>query len=68
MAQIAAKRKRAQRARDRARLGDEEYRRIERDKMRACVCVRVCVCVCACVCTCVCVCVCGWVGGWVYHI
>jgi hypothetical protein len=35
MAQTAAKRKRAQGARDRARLGDEEYRRIERDKMRA---------------------------------
>ena len=35
MAQTAAQRKRAQRARDRARLGDEEYKRIERDKMRA---------------------------------
>jgi hypothetical protein len=35
MAQTAAQRKRNQRARDRARLGDEEYRRIERDKMRA---------------------------------
>jgi hypothetical protein len=35
MAQTAAQRKRAQRARDRARSGDEEYKRIERDKMRA---------------------------------
>jgi hypothetical protein len=35
MAQTAAQRKRAQRARDRARLGDDEYKRIERDKMRA---------------------------------
>ncbi len=35
MAQTAAQRKREQRARDRARLGDEEYKRIERDKMRA---------------------------------
>ncbi len=35
MAQTAAQRKRAQRAGDRARLGDEEYKRIERDKMRA---------------------------------
>ncbi len=33
MEQTAAKRKWAQRARDRSRLGDEEYRRIERDKM-----------------------------------
>ncbi len=32
MAQTAAQRKRAQRARDRARLGDDEYKRIERDK------------------------------------
>lgn len=31
----AAERKRAQRQRDRLRLGDEEYKRIERDKMRA---------------------------------
>ncbi len=31
----AAERKRNQRARDRLRLGDEEYKRIERDKMRA---------------------------------
>ncbi len=35
MAQTAAQRKRNQRARDRARLGDDEYKRIERDKMRA---------------------------------
>jgi hypothetical protein len=35
MAQTAAQRKRAQRARDRARLGDDEYKRIERDKMSA---------------------------------
>ena len=35
MAQTAAQRKRNQRARDRARLGDAEYKRIERDKMRA---------------------------------
>jgi hypothetical protein len=35
MAQTTAQRKRAQRARDRARLGDDEYKRIERDKMRA---------------------------------
>jgi hypothetical protein len=37
MAQTAAQRKRAQRARDRARLGDKEYhdKRIERDEMRA---------------------------------
>ncbi len=35
MAQTAALRKRNQRARDRARLGDDEYKRIERDKMRA---------------------------------
>jgi hypothetical protein len=34
MAQTAAQRKRAQRAR-KARLGDEEYKRFERDKMRA---------------------------------
>ena len=34
MAQTAAQRKRRQRARDRARLGDDEYKRIERDKMR----------------------------------
>jgi len=34
MAQTAAQRKRRQRARDRARLGDEEYRRIEAEKMR----------------------------------
>jgi hypothetical protein len=34
MAQTAAQRKRNQRARDRARLGDDEYKRIERDKMR----------------------------------
>ena len=33
--QTAAQRKRRQRARDRARLGDAEYKRIERDKMRA---------------------------------
>jgi hypothetical protein len=32
MAKTAAERKRAQRARDRARLGDEEYERIERVK------------------------------------
>ena len=35
MAQTVAQRKRRQRARDRARLGDDEYKRIERDKMRA---------------------------------
>jgi hypothetical protein len=35
MAQTAAQRKRNQRARDRARLGNDEYLRIERDKMRA---------------------------------
>jgi hypothetical protein len=35
MAQTAAQRKRAQRARDRARLGDDEFKRIKRDKMRA---------------------------------
>ncbi len=35
MAQTAAQRKGNQRARDRLRLGDEEYKRIERDKMRA---------------------------------
>ncbi len=35
MAQTAAQRKRNQRGRDRARLGYEEYKRIERDKMRA---------------------------------
>ncbi len=35
MAQTAAQRKRAPRTRDRARLGDEEYQRIERDTMRA---------------------------------
>ena len=34
MAKSAAERKRAQRARDRARLGDEEYKRIEAEKMR----------------------------------
>ena len=34
MAQTAAQRKRKQRARDRARLGDEEYKRIEAEKMR----------------------------------
>jgi hypothetical protein len=34
MARSAAERKRAQRARDRARLGDEEYKRIEAGKMR----------------------------------
>jgi hypothetical protein len=35
MAKIAVQRKQAQRARDRTRLGDEKYKRIERDKMRA---------------------------------
>jgi hypothetical protein len=35
MAQTAAQRKQAQRIRDRLRLGDDEYKRIERDKMRA---------------------------------
>ena len=35
MVQTAALRKRNQRARDRARLGNDEYLRIERDKMRA---------------------------------
>ncbi len=35
MAQTAAQRKRNQRARDRARLGDQEYKRIEKDKLRA---------------------------------
>jgi hypothetical protein len=35
MAQTAAQRKGNQRSRDRARLGDEEYKRIERDEMRA---------------------------------
>ncbi len=35
MAQTAAQTKINQRARDKARLGDEEYKRIERDKMRA---------------------------------
>ena len=34
MPQTPAERKRAQRARDRARLGDKEYKRIEADKMR----------------------------------
>ena len=34
MAQTAAQRKRRQRARDRARLGDTEYKRIEAEKMR----------------------------------
>ena len=34
MAQTAAQRKRRQRARDRARLGDTEYKRIEAQKMR----------------------------------
>ena len=34
MAKSAAERKRAQRARDRARLGNEEYKRIEAEKMR----------------------------------
>ena len=34
MAQTAAQRKRRQRARDRARLGDKEYKRIEAEKMR----------------------------------
>ena len=34
MAQTAAQRKRRQRARDRARLGDAEYKRIEAEKMR----------------------------------
>ncbi len=34
MAQTAAQRKRNQRARDRARLGDVEYKRIEAEKMR----------------------------------
>jgi hypothetical protein len=34
MAKTAAERKRAQRARDRARLGDEEYKRVEAEKMR----------------------------------
>ena len=35
MAQTAAQRKRRQRARDRARLGDAEYKRIKREKMQA---------------------------------
>ncbi len=35
MAQTTAQRKRNQRARDRARLGDTEYKRIEAEKMRA---------------------------------
>jgi len=34
MAKTAAQRKRTQRARDRARLGDEEYKKIEAEKMR----------------------------------
>ena len=34
MAQTTAQRKRNQRARDRARLGDTEYKRIEAEKMR----------------------------------
>jgi hypothetical protein len=34
MAQTPAERKRAQRARDRARLGDKEYKRVEADKMK----------------------------------
>ncbi len=34
MTQTAAQRKRAQRARNKARLGDEEYERIEREKTR----------------------------------
>jgi hypothetical protein len=35
MAQTAAKRKRDQGARDRARLGDVEFKRIEAEKLRA---------------------------------
>jgi len=34
MAQTPAERKRAQRARDRARLGDKEYKRVEAEKMK----------------------------------
>ena len=34
MPQTAAERKRRQRARDRARLGDKEYKKIEAEKMR----------------------------------
>jgi hypothetical protein len=34
MAQTAAQRKRRQRARDRARLGNEQYKKIEAEKMR----------------------------------
>ncbi len=36
MDKTAEQRKRRQRARDRARLGDEEYKRIEAEKMRKC--------------------------------
>jgi len=34
MAQTPAERKRAQRARDRARLGDKEYKRVEAEKIK----------------------------------